>query len=168
MLRKLIIAIFGLILLSSFAITQEKPILKEGNKKMGFLARLNLTDEQSAKLKDMRFEQEKKQIDLRSKMQTLNVEVRQLLSGDKIDKTTLEKKYNEIAKFQVEQKMNFLNHWLQVNAILTPEQQKVWKETLKRFDGPRNNFMGDKMRERRQMRGFRMHPSPDSPNPIEK
>jgi Spy/CpxP family protein refolding chaperone len=168
MLRKIIIAIFGLILISSLAVTQEKPPFKEGNKKMGFLDRLNLTDEQSAKLKDMRFEQEKKQIDLRSKIQTLNVEVKQLLSAEKIDKTGLEKKYNEIAKLQVEQKMNFINHWSQVNSILTPEQQKVWKETLKRFDGPRNNFVGDKMIERRQMRGFRMNPSPDSPNPIEK
>jgi hypothetical protein len=46
----------------------------------------------------------------------------------------------EVSELQYQEKLNGLDHLFAVKAILTPEQQKMWKEHMKQ--------MGPEMRER--------------------
>lgn len=120
----------------------------------GFMGRLNLTDEQKSKVENLRLELQKKQVTIRSKIQTSRIELKQILNADKLDKSAIEKKLNEISKLEIEQKMNFINHWEQVNQILTPEQQKIWKNSLRLFDSPfKKNMMQKGLRDKRGLRG---------------
>ncbi len=125
--------------------------------KRGMMGKMNLTEEQQKKMQNLRIELEKKQIANRAKLQTAKVEMRQILNGDKLDKAALEKKLTEISKLEIEQKMTFINHWEQVNQMLTPEQQAIWKNRLKMFDAPgkqkmMKRFMHDRRGDRPGMR----------------
>lgn len=150
MKRKSIMLIITLFVISAFIYAQNAP--KGPN--WGIMGKLNLTDEQKTKVESFRLEFQKKQIAVRSKIQTARIELQQILSSDKLDKAAIEKKLNEISKLEVEQKMNFINHWEQVNQILTPEQKNIWKNTLKFFDSPmKKNMLKKGMKNRRDFRG---------------
>jgi Spy/CpxP family protein refolding chaperone len=91
---------------------------------------LKLTDIQKEQFDKMRFETQKKQIDLRAKIASARLDLEKMLTSDSPDKSSLEKKLNEIASFQTAMKMNHFNAWSENNKVLTPEQQKVWKKAL--------------------------------------
>jgi len=150
MKRKSIMLLITLFVISAFIYAQNAP--KGPNR--GIMGKLNLTDEQKAKVESFRLDFQKRQIAVRSKIQTARIELQQILSSDKLDKSAIEKKLNEISKLEVEQKMNFINHWEQINQILTPEQKTIWKNTLKFFDSPmKKNMLKKGMRDRRDFRG---------------
>jgi Spy/CpxP family protein refolding chaperone len=137
--------------------TNDKPSLKP-------MAKLNLTDEQKSKIEDFKLEMQKNQINERAKIQTLEVEIKQVFSKDPVDINEVKTKYEEIAKHQVTIKMNHLNFWKSVNDILKPDQQKIWKEMAKNIGRGkdmmrgRNGDMG-KMRNMRGMKpNHRMNP----------
>lgn len=90
--------------------------------------KLNLTDEQQKQFDKLQSDLQKKQIGLRSKIQSMRIDVRDEFRGDKLDKGKIESKLGEISKLQNEMKMNHVAFWFDVNKILTPDQQKVWKE----------------------------------------
>jgi Spy/CpxP family protein refolding chaperone len=152
MFKRLSIVALLFVFVFSIMSAQEKTE-KVGRKPMGLFGKLNLTDEQKSKMRDFKVEQAKKQIALRSKIEIQKVEAKQLITADKIDRLAIEKKANEIAKLGVEAKMLKLDGWIAVNNILTPEQQKIWKNAL--------NINGHKMKMRmmknRMGRGMRNH-----------
>jgi Spy/CpxP family protein refolding chaperone len=155
MKSKAVFLVALIFLFSAFTFAQEATKDKRPEKR-GRMGRLNLTEEQKAKMTDFRFELQKKQIALKAKKQTAHIELKQLLNGEKIDKALIEKKLNEIAKLEVEQKINFINHWEQVNQILTPEQKDSWKRVLKMFDAPmRQRMMKNFIKNRGFQRGMR-------------
>lgn len=94
----------------------------------GMMEKLKLTYDQSQQLGKLHSELEKKQIAVRAKIQTLRVDVRDAFGDDKPDRAKIESKINEITKLQGEMKTSHLALWFDVNKILTPEQQKIWKE----------------------------------------
>jgi Spy/CpxP family protein refolding chaperone len=143
MKSKSILAAALLFFFATLVFAQEAPKDKDlkGPGKREMKGRINFTDEQRAKMKTFRFELQKKQVSLKAKVQTARIELKELLSAEKIDKTAIEKKLSEISKIQVDQKMTFINHWEQVNQILTPEQKEDWKRMLNRFDSPMKGRM---------------------------
>jgi Spy/CpxP family protein refolding chaperone len=111
-----------------------KPSMKPPMPHMGmdhFLAKLKLTDEQKKQMKDLKFETEKKAIDLRSTLALSKLELGRLLTADAPDKDAIEKKINEVAANETALHMNKLEGWFEANKLLTPEQQKVWREVLR-------------------------------------
>jgi Spy/CpxP family protein refolding chaperone len=172
MFKKLSIIAVLFVFAFSILSAQEKPNQMPGHQPFGVLGKLNLTDEQKSKMRDMKSELQKKQIALRSKIQIMRVEVKQLITADKLDKLAVEKKFNEIAKLQVEQKINLLNERSAINDILTPEQQKIWKE-CRNMRGMRGKMMiKDRIRGRmgtgmRRGIGEMMMPqAPDTPGQL--
>jgi nickel and cobalt resistance protein CnrR len=111
----------------------------------GLMAKLNLTEDQQAQMEKMRLELEKKQTALRSKIRIAQLEVKELFAGASPDRNAIEKKMKEVSELQFQEKVNGLDHLFAVRAILTPEQQKIWKEHMKNA--------GPEMRER--MKGRR-------------
>lgn len=101
-----------------------------GGPGFGMMERLKLTDEQKKEMEKMRFDMAKQAIDREAKVKTARVELAQLFRADNPDKGTIEKKINEISQFQAQGKLAHVNHWFAVNKLLTPEQQKIWKNML--------------------------------------
>ena len=95
------------------------------------MAKLKLTDDQKSQMKNIKFETSKKEIELRSHVALSRLELGRLVMADTPDKAAIEKKMNEVAANEVSLKMNKLNGWFQANSVLTPEQQKVWREVLR-------------------------------------
>lgn len=104
------------------------------------LKELNLTDAQKAQVQKLHLEMMKKQTQLRSKIQTLRLDTKGLFLAEKVDRSAIEKNIKAITEAQEQMKMAMLDHWFAVNALLTPEQQKVWKEHAMQF--------GERMRQR--------------------
>jgi len=100
-------------------------------KKEDFMAKLKLTDDQKKQMKELKFETDKKAIDLRSKLELSRLELSKLLSSDTPDKDAIEKQINEVAANETAVHMNRLDGWFEANKILTPEQQKQWRKVLR-------------------------------------
>jgi Spy/CpxP family protein refolding chaperone len=92
---------------------------------------LNLTDAQQEQFQKVRFETQKKQIELNAKTETARLELARLFDAEQIDKSAIEKKMTELAGYQVAIRMNRLNAWSEQNKQLNPDQQKLWKKMLK-------------------------------------
>lgn len=122
--------------------------------------KLNLTDEQETKIQKLRIELMKKQTQLRSRVQTLRLDSKELFLADKVDRKALESNIKAISDAQEQMKLSFVDHWFAVNAILNADQQKIWKQHAMQM-GER---MKGKIREglRQRMR-LRMHDDPGSP-----
>ncbi|MBI2428674.1 MAG: periplasmic heavy metal sensor [Ignavibacteriales bacterium] len=98
--------------------------------RMQLMEDLKLTDAQKDQFEKISYETEKKQIELRSKLESAQLDVRRLMDADNPDKTAIEKKFNDIASAQTAMKMNHFNGWFEKNKVLTPEQQKIWKKAM--------------------------------------
>jgi Spy/CpxP family protein refolding chaperone len=95
------------------------------------MAKLKLTDEQKKQMKELKFETDKKAIELRSKLALSKLELKRLLTSDAPDKEAIEKELNEVAANGTALHMNKLDGWFAANKFLTPEQQKTWREVLR-------------------------------------
>ena len=93
--------------------------------------KLNLSKDQQKQFDKLTSDLQKKQIALRSKIQTARVELHSLMQEDSPDRARVEAEQNEISKLQGELKLNHTGFWFDVNKILTPEQQKEWKEHMR-------------------------------------
>ena len=95
-----------------------------------FMAKLNLTDAQQEQFKKIRYESEKKNIDIRAKIQTSRLDLNRLFDSESPDRSGIEKKINEIASLEASVKINQFNAWADCNKLLNAEQQKIWKRVL--------------------------------------
>ena len=142
---------FILFTLFSLTVAFSQPV---PDKKM--LKELNLTDAQKEQFEKNSFDKQKKQIELKAKVETSTLELRRLLAAETLDKALIEKKLNEIASQQVAIHMNNLNTWSENNKILNADQQKIWKKILQQhlrmMQGRKmENMQGHMMRNRRLM-----------------
>ena len=122
-----------------------------------FIKKLNLTEAQQTQMQKLRIDLMKKQTQLHSKVQTLRLDTKELFLADKVDRSAIEKNIKGISDAQEQMKLNMLDHWFAVNAILAPEQQKIWKNVPIEL----GEQMRAGMRERGRMM-MRQHPGKDS------
>jgi Spy/CpxP family protein refolding chaperone len=113
----------------------------------GMPAGLKLTDDQKVQFEKISFDVQKKQIELRAKLETSRLELKRLIAADQLDKAAVEKKMTEIANQQVALHMNHISGWAEKNKVLTADQQKIWKKMLQHH--PR--AMAEKKRQGRMM-----------------
>ncbi|NUN71107.1 MAG: periplasmic heavy metal sensor [Bacteroidetes bacterium] len=123
----------------------------ERERRPGMHDKLNLTDAQKEQFEKISFDMKKKQIEIRAKLETARLELRRLIGADSFDKSAVEKKLTEIAGLEVQMKMNHFTTWSEKNKALTPEQQKVWKNTLKEQGAKRRQRPGRMMMQREMM-----------------
>jgi Spy/CpxP family protein refolding chaperone len=93
--------------------------------------RLKLNDQQKKQIEQMRFDMQKQLVGVRAKMQMARLDLHQLLAADNPDKAAIEAKMGEISQIALQVHSTRLNHWFEVNKILNPDQQKVWRGLLK-------------------------------------
>ena len=112
-------------------------------------AKLNLTEQQETQMQTLRFDLEKKQTTLQSKIKLLRIDMKELLAGENPEKNAIAKKMKEVSDLQLQEKMNVLDHMFAAKAILTPEQQKIWKQHMKQMGPEMKQRMMGRMMERR-------------------
>jgi Spy/CpxP family protein refolding chaperone len=131
--------IIFILLAASAALAQPRMMERNTPQKHGYqqgenlVKKLDLKDDQLVKFKKLRSQLRIEQIDLRAKVQTLRVELRDLFDTQKPDKMAIESKVGEISKLQGELKLKMITFWFDVNSILTAEQQKIWKRMPRAF-----------------------------------
>ncbi|HLE32337.1 MAG TPA: Spy/CpxP family protein refolding chaperone [Bacteroidota bacterium] len=103
---------------------------------------LKLTDQQKKDIEKIHSDAKKEQIDRFSEIAKAHVELQDLLKADNPSQSAIEKKSNDIGTLQNQARSKRLNVWFSINKLLTPEQQKVWKQTLQRHGQMR---MGERM-----------------------
>jgi Spy/CpxP family protein refolding chaperone len=114
---------------------------------------LKLTDKQEADIKKLHLELQRKQIQLRSKIQLARIDLREYYSADKPDRSGIEKTIKQVSDLQQQMKLNFVDFWFAVNDKLTPEQQKTWKQEVGRMVGQAGERTRQGMRRPGMMNG---------------
>ncbi|MDE0213414.1 MAG: periplasmic heavy metal sensor [Deltaproteobacteria bacterium] len=95
--------------------------------------RLELTDEQVKKIKDVLTEARKKRIALRADARIAGIDLRQMVSGETVEKAEVGAKVDAIAKIRGDLLQARADAVLGVREILTPEQIAKAEGMLKRM-----------------------------------
>jgi Spy/CpxP family protein refolding chaperone len=108
--------------------------------------KLNLSDDQKAKLADIRDRQERASIPVNGDLRIASLDLRKLMRADKPDKGAIDTQIDRIASLRASlQKSRVAGH-LEARGVLTPAQQKLMKEH-------RGGMMGHRMRDGHGRRG---------------
>ncbi|MBN1638504.1 MAG: hypothetical protein JW866_06045 [Ignavibacteriales bacterium] len=114
---------------------------RDGKKGKGIIKKLNLTDDQITKFKDMRYELESKLLELKYTEQKNQLEIKVLLKNTPIDKIGVMELINKNSQIKSEMKLLIVDNWFKVYEILDSEQQKIWIEHFEGMGKPmRNNL----------------------------
>lgn len=132
-MKRLLAVGLGILVVSALLTAQPRSgrEMRNGDLRDLPLKKLNLTDDQKAQLQKVHFEVEKKEIELKSKVELARLELRNLLMADAPDQSALKKKIEEVAMNESALHINKLNGWFEANKLMTPEQQKIWREVLR-------------------------------------
>ena len=114
---------------------------------------LNLTKEQTDKIKKIRSSAKKQNIPLKSDIELKEMELRDLMDADSPDKTAVAAKVKEIDAQRTQIKINRMNARIDCHNVLTKEQ----KEKMEQWRGQHRMMFFDsgkkKMKFKREMRG---------------
>ncbi|MDP4289690.1 MAG: Spy/CpxP family protein refolding chaperone [Bacteroidota bacterium] len=114
-------------------------VINQGN------ANLKLTDDQKAKMKDLRFEQEKAMQSLKAQSQEMAAHLRTLKLADKPDNKAIFKTIDEMVAVHGDIMKRQITFEQSMKAILTPEQLKefqIRQMNRRAHMGGRNQFWG--------------------------
>jgi len=117
---------------------------------------LKLTDEQKVQLKNIRFDNRKKTIDLRAEIQKARIDVESVISSNKPDRSTFEKLNKTIAALQLEQKMILFDTDAKVKSILTDDQKKLYEQIRNERRSQRREKISSEMNGHNRQRRHRM------------
>jgi Spy/CpxP family protein refolding chaperone len=126
---------------------------RQGNPEKMMMGALNLTGQQKTDVQKLHADMERSMVKVQSAVRLARIDLRQLLDAEKLDRNAIEKKVREVSNLQQEAKTALIDHLFAVYAMLTPEQQKTFKEHMARRleDGP-----GPGIRQRMERRQHRM------------
>ncbi len=100
--------------------------------RMAMAEKLNLSEKQQSQMDKLRIDKQKKQVALQGKIRLLRVEIQELYLPENPDRNAIEKKMKEVSDLQHQAKVAALDHMFAVRTILTPEQQKLWKQHVRK------------------------------------
>jgi Spy/CpxP family protein refolding chaperone len=126
-MRKLGIFVTIAFLMVSASLYSQPTDCRDYNK---IIKKLKLTEEQKKNVEKIKLDMKKQEIAQKAKIETARLELEQIFKAESPDKSDIEKKLNDIAELEVQMHMIKVDSWFTMNTILTPEQQKIWKEVL--------------------------------------
>jgi Spy/CpxP family protein refolding chaperone len=128
-----------------------------------FRAKMNLTDDQASRLRQIVVNTEKSAIETRAQMAVEGIELREMLRADKPDQDAVMKKVEKISSLRGQMMKDGIQAILEAKAVLTPQQQKQFRQFMQsRFsrggwgEQGREHHWGGMMRPR----GTQNMPSP--------
>ncbi len=92
---------------------------------------LKLTDAQKEQVEKLMLAHRRKMIDTRATLEKKRLDMRELMNASKPDRSAIEKALKAVSDAQYQHKLDRLDHWFAVKEILTPEQQKIWKQHMR-------------------------------------
>jgi len=104
-------------------------------KREAIMEKLQLTDQQKDQMAKLRTQFQKSNEELASKLRLNRIDLRDLLQADKPDKAAVQKNVTASSDIQQKMKLNLVDHLFAVREILTPQQQKVWKDHMQQMIG---------------------------------
>ncbi len=153
-MKKILMALFAVAFIAVGSVFAQP---RSGDDFQSCLNRLNLTNEQQAQISKLRVQYEKDVIDLRASIAKARIDLRELLSAENYNRALIEKKMREISDLSLTLKLKRLDQWEGINKVLTPEQQKEWKQhrmnCIKRGGKMKPEFgkQGEKIRKAERM-----------------
>lgn len=102
---------------------------------------LNLTDEQSGKFNDIKYNHQLSVVDIQSEMQKNRIEVKKMMADNKIDDDKLLQLTNANIELQGKVKTSKTQMWLDVYNVLNDDQKEIWTKTFNRI-GQRDGRKG--------------------------
>jgi Spy/CpxP family protein refolding chaperone len=131
---------------------------------------LGLTPEQKEKIRSMVFEGKKEQIQLQADLKIANMELREMMTQDKLDKVKINKKLDEIGALRTKLQKARVERMMAFRDVLTKEQiqnlrerrmnrgfdRKVIRKRIRQDDGKMQRF---------QRQGIGMAPVPEEAMP---
>ena len=121
--------------------------------------KLDLKEDQIAKFKQLHSDLQKDQIDARAQIQKFRIGLRDQIESENPSKESINTTVTAISKLQTDMKLRMISFWFDVNKMLTPDQQKIWKREPRNFLREGGNGMMRGMRGR-----FGMRDMPGSPD----
>lgn len=114
---------------------------------------LKLSPDQQKQVDKLRSDHMKQQIATQAKIKAARIDLRDLMNDENPDRAKIEAKETEMTKLRGELRLSRTAFWFDVQKILKPEQQKIWKDNWRmgRDEGRRHR---GRMTEP-PMRGFR-------------
>lgn len=109
--------------------------------------RLNISDEQSTRLREIRESRQPEAVRLRTDARAARQDLRRLLQSETLDRKAVDAKVKEIADFHATALRARIDTMLAMREVLTPEQRQKWQEL--------RNERG--MGARREHRGWGRH-----------
>ena len=106
---------------------------------------LKLSDSQKKDFENLNTDFAKQRVEQQAKIKVAGIELHSLLQADAPDRSAIQKKVGEISDLQAQNRMLRVDHWFAINKILTPDQQKIWKDVLER---PMGGCFGGRMGQR--------------------
>ncbi len=106
-----------------------------------FAREIGLSDDQIRKLDELHYLAEKEKVDIRAELDKARLELRHLMSQDKPNESAVFGMVEKIGAIRVRMQKNRVGLMLKVKALMTPAQ---WEKL--------ESFIGDRFRERREMR----------------
>lgn len=148
MKRQFVALVLGLALVAATGFAQPDPGDKGPagqNMRRQMVERLNLTDQQKQEIGKLRAEFQKTMIANRAKVQSLRVDLRTEIAADNPDRGAIEKTTQAISSVQAQMKMDLIGHLFAVRALLTPDQQKIFKNELMQIGGRMHQMVRNRM-----------------------
>ncbi len=130
-------------------------LMGNGTRFESMQSRLGLTDEQTSKISDLRFEHEKMALEARNEIQTHRLIVRKMMADNEIDQDKLLKISSENSKLQEKIKTSRTKMWLEVYNLLDDAQKEKFTANFGalnengRFFTKNNNRSGKRLNRTR-------------------
>lgn len=116
------LSLIGLLFLTSGLLAQ--PEGRHGPKAMRSQQGLNLTDEQEAKMQELKLNFERQKLPLQNQLQSLSGELKLAITAEKFDEGKAQNLVNQIQKVRAQLQMMRIRHLQDVRQLLTPEQRQ--------------------------------------------
>lgn len=94
------------------------------------LKKLNLTKEQKDKIADLRTSFQKSMVDMHSDLKKNEIDLRSLRSKDNVTREDITSAVEKVNKSRDAISLAEANHLFDMYSVLTPEQQKIFKENF--------------------------------------
>lgn len=153
MKRRMIVTLLPVVLLAGSMVLNAQP---RSDRPARMIDELGLSEEQAAKMKDLRSVHMKSMADHQAEVKKAQIDLRGLMTADAPDKAVIKSKMEDLADLRLKQQQARVDHLFEIRSILTPEQQTTWKGMMR--DGMRaREGRGIRRPCRDGMRGGMMH-----------
>ena len=112
--------------------------------------KLQLTDEQSKKIDQLRYNFQEKMIDLNAQLKKKELERKKMIDGDNLSRNDLVNITKDIQDIKNNIGLEFVNHQMDIYENLNANQKRIFKDMILKMDKMKlkmKNQMRDKIRD---------------------